>query len=447
MSYSYRSFTMMVAAFVVAFGAVLSFASYWFISGELVRETSGLTRHVVESYLAGLQNTDQLLSPSAREGAEDADNIDSAQADPAAAMAAADVRKVTGAELEAVFQVYGIRGLRVINSDGEIRLSYADAEVRRMLQGDDRKSFDRVIQNGKLLTDKAGSELKLWIPLSSSSGTVIGIAEVSKDWSSQQTKVLGISLTIVFLMMLCMLLLFLGLRQLFLRSSRIIESQKTELSAMLVRLRHSYDESLQALSSALDSRDNETQGHSLRVAAYAWLLGKQMGLKGQELEMLYRGALLHDVGKIGIPDAVLRKEGPLDPMEWAIMRTHVNMGVRMLEHIEFLRPALDVVRCHHERWDGLGYPEGLKGTAIPLSARIFAVCDTYDAITSDRPYRSAKSHRTAIEELLRFAGSQFCPDVVTAFLRLPEATLSQVRELSGQDINHLSLEEILLSVG
>ncbi|MDG0793282.1 HD-GYP domain-containing protein [Cohnella ginsengisoli] len=215
------------------------------------------------------------------------------------------------------------------------------------------------------------------------------------------------------------------------------------MSEMLERVHRTYDESLQAMSSALDSRDNETQGHSLRVTAYACLLGRQMGIEGEQLEMLYRGALLHDVGKIGIPDAILSKDGPLDEMEWAIMRTHVNMGVRMLAHIEFLGPALDVVRCHHERWDGLGYPNGLRGEEIPICARIFAVCDTYDAITSDRSYRASKSHETAVEEIKRFAGTQFCPAVVEAFIKLPADTMQRVRELSQQDIQFLSMDEWL----
>ncbi|MDG0812206.1 HD-GYP domain-containing protein [Cohnella rhizosphaerae] len=297
-----------------------------------------------------------------------------------------------------------------------------------------------------MLNRKLDGVLKLWIPISSVDGTWAGAVEVSKDWTAQRAKILHISLTIVGLLAAGMTLLFFSLRHIFLRSSRVIARQNKALSDMLEREHRTYDESLQAMSSALDSRDNETQGHSLRVTAYAWLLGRQMGIEGEQLEMLYRGALLHDVGKIGIPDAILRKEGPLDEMEWAIMRTHVNMGVRMLAHIEFLRPALDVVRYHHERWDGLGYPEGLSGEQIPLCARIFAVCDTYDAITSDRPYRPSKSHETAIEEIKKFAGTQFCPAAVEAFMQLPSDTLERVRELSQQDIQFLSLEELLPKV-
>lgn len=433
----YRSFTMMLASFVVIFGAVLSFTSYWFVSHELIRENGRLTRDVVAKYVTSPSHADRLFYSSTDTGRADDANISAS-------------RKEAGgtfdSDMHATFDSYSILDVRIMDRNGQIRFSYDDSEWHQALTGHEREQFERTVRSGQMLTDKRSGNLKLWIPLSSSSGALIGVAEVSKDWSAQRAKIVSISLTIMLITAIGMLLLFFGLRHIFLRSSRVIERQKSELGHMLDRVHRTYDESLQALSSALDSRDNETQGHSLRVTAYAWLLARQMGVEGQELEMLYRGALLHDVGKIGIPDAILRKEGPLDEMEWAIMRTHVNMGVRMLAHIDFLGPALDVVRCHHERWDGLGYPEGLRGEEIPLSARIFAVCDTYDAITSDRPYRASKSHETAIAELRKFAGSQFCPDVVAAFMTIPSSTLQRVRDLSQQEGNNFSLEDLMPSV-
>lgn len=438
MTNPYRSFTAMLAAFVVIFGVVLSFVSYWFISHELVREMSGLTRNAVVNYISDLPAADRIFKQSFANEAESADKSNNITA---SGLEAEDA--ILESDIHASFDPYGIKDVRIMNRNGEVRFSYDRSRVRTALTGHERAKFDRVMNSGAMLTDKKSMDLNLWIPVSLPSGELIGVAEVSKDWAPQRAKIMRISMTIVLVMAVGMLLLFIGLRQIFLRSSRVIERQNEELSSMLDRVHRTYDESLQAMSSALDSRDNETQGHSLRVTAYSWLLARQMGIKGEELEMLYRGALLHDVGKIGIPDAILRKEGPLDEMEWAIMRTHVNMGVKMLAHIDFLRPALEVIRCHHERWDGLGYPEGLRGEEIPMSARIFAVCDTYDAITSDRPYRASKSHETAVAELSRFAGSQFCPAVVEAFLQLPKDTLERVRELSLQDIQFLSLEEIL----
>ncbi|MFC3798163.1 HD-GYP domain-containing protein [Cohnella sp. GCM10012308] len=441
MTNPYRSFTTMLAAFVVIFGVLLSAVSYWFISHELIRETSGLTRNAVEEYISGLPDAGMLFkSPGSNKTSPGRADDSVAETD-----FGTDAEELA-ADIHAAFDPYGIRDVRFVSPGGQILFSYIPDKSGVSLTRHERERFDRVMEEGAMLTDKKASELKLWIPIYRTEGTLIGVAEVTKDWSAQGAKIFNISLTIVLLLTAGMALLFFSLRQIFLRSSRVIESQNKELSEMLDRVHRTYDESLQAMSSALDSRDNETQGHSLRVTAYAWLLGKQMGIEGEELEMLYRGALLHDVGKIGIPDAILRKEGPLDEMEWAIMRTHVNMGVRMLAHIEFLGPALDVVRYHHERWDGLGYPDGLRGEQIPICARIFAVCDTYDAITSDRPYRASKSHETALDELGRFAGSQFCPAVVEAFMKLPADTLQRVREMSQQDIQFLSLDELLPKV-
>ncbi|CAI6020401.1 HD-GYP domain-containing protein [Cohnella sp. JJ-181] len=432
MTNPYRTFTTMLAAFVVIFGAVLSFVSYWFVSHELIRETSGMTRNAVVKYIAGLPETERLFRQSATPDTE-----------PGQGNAIGADEAGLNDDMHDSFDPYGIRDVRILNRDGEVRFSYDAANINSALTGRERERFDRVMDSGRMLTQKKASDLNLWIPVSNAQGSLVGVVEVSKDWSSQSAKIFNISMTIVLFMAVGMLLLFFGLRQIFLRSSRVIERQNKELSDMLERVHRTYDESLQALSSALDNRDNETQGHSLRVTAYSWLLARQMGIEGEELEMLYRGALLHDVGKIGIPDSILLKDGPLDEMEWAIMRTHVNMGVRMLAHIEFLRPSLDVVRCHHERWDGMGYPEGLQGEQIPLSARIFAVCDTYDAITSDRPYRASKSHDAAVAELRRFAGTQFCPAVVDAFLKLPADTLERVRDMSKQDIQFLSMDEFL----
>jgi HD-GYP domain-containing protein (c-di-GMP phosphodiesterase class II) len=161
---------------------------------------------------------------------------------------------------------------------------------------------------------------------------------------------------------------------------------------------------------------------------YASLVAGGIGVDEDELTWIRRGAILHDVGKIGISDATLRKPGKLDPAEWEEMRKHPEMGYRMLEPIRFLRPALDVVLCHQERYDGSGYPRGLKGDDIPLGARIFAVVDTFDAMTSDRPYRAALSIDTAREEIRAWSGRQFDPRVVEAFLAIDEKNWREIRE-------------------
>ncbi len=181
------------------------------------------------------------------------------------------------------------------------------------------------------------------------------------------------------------------------------------------RLEQSYDATLIALSNVLDLRDSETEGHSLRVAEIATQIGQAMGLSGHRLQALRHGSLLHDVGKIGIPDAILLKQGKLGSVEFKIMHQHPVWGSDMLNHIDFLTEALSLVRYHHETWEGTGYPDGLSGEQIPLLARIFAVADTYDAITSDRPYRDARSPEEALAIIREEAGRQFDPAVVAAF--------------------------------
>lgn len=192
----------------------------------------------------------------------------------------------------------------------------------------------------------------------------------------------------------------------------------------------SYIEAIGAVMAAVDRRDQESAGHSYRVAYYAVTLAHQLGVEDEELRAVEWGALLHDVGKIAVPDEILRKTGPLTEKEWQIMRQHPRWGYEMLADVKFLEPALDIVYNHHERWDGTGYPRGLKGEAIPLAARIFSVVDTYDAITSDRHYRRARSHDEAVWELRRVAGTQLDPRVVEGFLQLSQLELRKLHALS-----------------
>ncbi len=191
---------------------------------------------------------------------------------------------------------------------------------------------------------------------------------------------------------------------------------------------------------ALDFRDNETQGHSYRVVEYAVLVAKQMGIVEPELTRIRRGAILHDLGKLGVSDAVLRKPAKLDEEEWKEMRRHPEMGYRMLKDIRFLQSSLDIVLSHQERYDGTGYPQGLKGEQIPLGARIFAVADTFDAMTSDRPYRNALDIAAAREEIRRFSNSQFDPRVADAFLSIEESTWRDIRKRVHQKVRVLKEE-------
>jgi putative nucleotidyltransferase with HDIG domain len=207
-----------------------------------------------------------------------------------------------------------------------------------------------------------------------------------------------------------------------------LESSRTR--DLQEEVQRSYRATLEALLAALDTRDTETEGHSERVAAYTMLIAQRLNLSEEELPHIERGALLHDIGKIGVPDHILYKPGPLTPDEWEIMKQHPVVGYKMCMKIEMLRPAAPIVLHHHERWDGKGYPYGLSGEEIPLGARIFAIADTLDAMTSDRPYRKALSFAQAREEIERCAGAQFDPELVKVFLSVPEEELRAIRALT-----------------
>ncbi|HEY9151307.1 MAG TPA: HD domain-containing phosphohydrolase [Anaerolineales bacterium] len=201
------------------------------------------------------------------------------------------------------------------------------------------------------------------------------------------------------------------------RAILLIESrrQAKEIEAAYQELEMTYDRTLAALMSALDARDRETEGHSARVSQLAIKLGKEMNLEGRELKAFERGALLHDIGKIGISDSILHKPGQLNEAEWKIMRSHPDIGTRIVEDIPFLQETLPIIRYHHERWDGSGYPLGLRGKDIPLLARIFSVADAFDALTTVRPYREKISAEEAVAYLREQAGILFDPEVVSAF--------------------------------
>ena len=199
-------------------------------------------------------------------------------------------------------------------------------------------------------------------------------------------------------------------------NARLFESVR----AARYDLERAYDATLKGWSAALEMRDAVTCGHTVRTADLTVSLARAMGAAEDSLPHIYRGALLHDIGKMTVPDAILNKPGPLTADEWAIMHEHPERAYRMLKEIEFLHPAMDIPHCHHERWDGLGYPRGLAGEDIPFAARVFSVIDVYEALTSDRPYRDAWTHDRAIAHIREHSGAQFDSRVVEAFLELIE---------------------------
>jgi len=211
-----------------------------------------------------------------------------------------------------------------------------------------------------------------------------------------------------------------------------VEEATHHLAAAYRELESTYGATLEALGSALDTRDVGTEAHSRRVHGYALATAREYGIPESELRDLAHGVLLHDIGKIGIPDSILLKPGPLTPEEWKIMRTHPEIGKRVIECIPFLRGAVPIVYSHHEKWDGSGYPRGLQGEDIPVGARIFSVVDAFDAMTFDRPYSRAISFDAAKSELKRCAGAHFDPSVVEAFLCVPESLLEDIRRRSTE---------------
>jgi len=227
-----------------------------------------------------------------------------------------------------------------------------------------------------------------------------------------------------------------GVLEIFLRTDRPVEPDRLEFlealagqaviavdnSSLFEQLQDSnselsiaYDATLEGWAKALELRDRETVGHAHRVIEMTLRVADRIGICGESLQHIRRGALLHDIGKMGIPDSILLKPGPLTPSEWEIMRQHPEHAYEMLKTIDYLEPALEIPYCHHEKWDGNGYPRGLKGKDIPISARIFAVVDVWDALTSDRPYRCAWPEHHALEYIHMESGRHFDPQVVNAF--------------------------------
>lgn len=209
----------------------------------------------------------------------------------------------------------------------------------------------------------------------------------------------------------------------------LVNQRTQELRDTIAELERSYDVTLEALGDALDLKDAETEGHSRRVTAYTIQIARTMGLDPEKLRILSRGAFLHDIGKMAIPDAILRKPHPLTKEEQVTMREHSYLGYKMLKKIPFLAESSEIVYSHQEHWDGTGYPRGLKGEGIPLGARIFAIADALDAITSDRPYRAAQSIEAACDEILEWSGRQFDPAVVSVFLSMPTSVWGELRGL------------------
>lgn len=237
------------------------------------------------------------------------------------------------------------------------------------------------------------------------------------------------------------------------RAEAQILTLNRELSRAYESVTEAYDATITGWSRAMDLRDKETEGHSQRVTDLTLRLAVAVGMSGDELLQIRRGALLHDIGKMGVPDHILLKPGGLTDEEWVIMRQHPSFAHEMLFPIEFLRPAIDIPYCHHEKWDGTGYPRGLKGEEIPLPARMFAVVDVWDALRSDRPYREGWPEEKIKAHIASLAGTHFDPKVVDAFLAvvsendmLSEVEMFSEMALFGDDFNEGAVNDVLESI-
>ncbi len=207
----------------------------------------------------------------------------------------------------------------------------------------------------------------------------------------------------------------------------LVKARTDQLQLAMSNLERSYDITLEALGDALDLKDRETEGHSKRVTAFTIAIARAMGLPREQINTIARGAFLHDIGKMAIPDKILNKPGKLEPHEMDIMKEHAYHGYQIVKKIPFLSEAAEIVYSHQEKYDGTGYPRGLKGDQIPLGARIFSIADTFDAITSDRPYRPAQTPQAAREEIKKWSGRQFDPEAVKVFLEMPDNIWDDLR--------------------
>jgi cyclic di-GMP phosphodiesterase len=221
-----------------------------------------------------------------------------------------------------------------------------------------------------------------------------------------------------------------------------VDEQTARLKIAIAQLEQSYDDTLEALGSALDLKDAETEGHCQRVTGFTISIAQTVPVPKGYLPILARAAFLHDIGKMAIPDSILRKPGPLNDEEKQIMRTHCEIGYNVLTRIPFLRDAAEIVLAHQEFFDGSGYPRNLRGEQIPLGARIFSIADALDAMISDRPYRRALSMQHAREEIRRCAGTQFDPKIVEVFQSIPESHWMELRENLGSPFRLAHLKNL-----
>ncbi len=342
--------------------------------------------------------------------------------------------------------LYNITDATFFAPNGKIAFAYKRERIGQNANALEKIQLSELEKLGPSL-NAANQKIQVWLPVRKSQNDpgVIGFVSLERDMRAEWAQVRQIEWSVAGVGVIAALGLFFVLRRVFIGSTTEIASKNTALTGLTNDLEASYNSLLRALSSAMDSRDHETADHTNRVTRYAVRLGQEMNLSSEQLLDLERGALLHDIGKIGVPDEILLKPGRLDANEMRLMRAHVEHGDAMLREISFLGAARFVVRHHHERFDGRGYPASLAGHEIPLLARIFSLCDTYDAITSQRPYKKARTDSEAREIIRQESGQQFDPEVVEAFDRIAVLEWQMSGQTSDSDMGQTEIYQSIYS--
>ncbi len=342
--------------------------------------------------------------------------------------------------------LYNITDATFFAPNGKVAFAYKRERIGHNANPLEKIELSKLERSGPKLS-AANQKIQVWLPVRKSQNdpSLIGFVSLERDMRAEWAQVRQIEWGVAGVGLIAGLGLFFVLKRVFISSTTEIASKNTALTGLTNDLEASYNSLLRALSSAMDSRDHETADHTNRVTRYAVRLGQEMKLSQEQLLDLERGALLHDIGKIGVPDRILLKPGRLDANEMRLMRAHVEHGDAMLREISFLGAARFVVRHHHERFDGRGYPASLAGNEIPLLARIFSLCDTYDAITSQRPYKKARSDSEAREIIRRESAQQFDPAVVEAFDRISALEWQMIGQTSDSDLGQTEIYQSIHS--
>lgn len=328
-----------------------------------------------------------------------------------------------------------LMGIKILNNKNEVVYSLYNEEIRSYFNENiklqdkisDKKSYKIINQIPDKSTshkNKASKLLLVYLPITINNSTV-GTYEVYKSYDEIEAHIRKLAVTVSSIVVIGLMILYLLLLRIVYDSSKTLTIQNQKLMKNKLELQKAYDKlnlayknTIRTLSEAIDARDSYTAGHSKRVAEISIKIGKELGFNEQQLELLELSALFHDIGKLGIKDSILLKTDKLTDEEFNIIKQHPVLGVKIISNIDFLRKTQNIILHHHEKFGGGGYPQGISGKDIPLEARIITVADSYDAMTSDRPYKKALSHAAAVKELIRKQNIQFDKNIVEAFLRV-----------------------------